>query len=111
MKISEILLNAAKAVGGNYEPKTEEFRLPVGNVIVIQEYWNPIEKSGDALELAVKLGLRVYVYNGGGDDCTLVAGDELAEKDINVKVLHEGDNLAATRLAIVKAAALIGELK
>lgn len=111
MKTSDMLLNAAKAVGGNYEPKTEEFRLPVGNVIVIQEYWNPLNSGGQALELAAKLGFRIYVYNGGGDDCTIVASDELDAQDVNIKIAHNGDNLAATRLAIVKAAALIGELK
>lgn len=63
--------------------------------------WNPLADDGDALRLAVKLGLAVYhwadeicVFNGNGT--------------INVDIARTGDVYAATRRAIVIAAAEIG---
>jgi hypothetical protein len=59
---------------------------------VREEYWNPLTDDGDALRLAVKLDLFFMTDNVG---------------------LHEArDDIAATRRAIVRAAAKIGkELK
>lgn len=68
------------------------------------DYWNPLTLSGDAFELAVKLRLDLtfgatallnteYVYVGDSDTRT---------------ELHL-DDLAATRRAIVRAAAAIGK--
>ena len=53
--------------------------------------WNPLDDDGDALRLAVKLRLL-----GSEDSCLVTAMYEL------------GDPLAATRRAIVRAAAEIG---
>lgn len=66
------------------------------------EWWNPIADDGDALRLAVALRLLIDAdYN----DC-VAAGccqfDEVLEPVGN-------DRLAATRRAIVRAAAAIGE--
>lgn len=68
-------------------------------------FWNPLRDDGDALRLAVKLGMRVYVYNGGGDDYTCVATDELSFDQETIKVMHDGDSASATRRAITRAAA------
>lgn len=73
-------------------------------------YWHPLEHDGDALRLAVKLGMRVYVYPGAGDNLTVVANDELRAKDApHISEPHGNDALAATRRAIVRAAAEIGK--
>ena len=68
-------------------------------------YWNPLTDDGDALRLVVKLNIwPVRRYDR--DSIVVQRGsayfDQLAECDI------EGDALAATRRAIVMAAAEIG---
>ena len=64
------------------------------------EHWNPLESDGDALRLAVKLYMVVGHHAGlvfvGYDGC-----EEVEQ--------HNGDPYAATRRAIVRAAAAIGE--
>lgn len=78
-----------------------EFIVPGENPVI----FNPLTDDGDALRLAVKLGMRVYVYNGGGDDYTCVATDELSFSQETIKVMHDGDSASATRRAITRAAA------
>ena len=64
--------------------------------------WNPLADDGDALRLAVRLSLMLdTAYNshtavGSASLCEILEG-------------HSGDPLAATRRAIVRAAAAIGE--
>ena len=71
--------------------------------------WNPLEDDGDALRLAVKLGLSIIQQRTlrgpepvaaacgfGGEDFRLTSTD------------YNGDPFAATRRAIVLAAAEIG---
>ena len=67
--------------------------------------WNPLNNSGDALELAVKLRIGLwYEFE------YLEKIDLCAEKDgITFSFTSEGDENAAMRRAIVKAAAAIGE--
>ena len=68
-----------------------------------ESYWNPLEDDGDALRLAVKLGLRIEIN-------TQVLGDTLVISEFYDNVeCHNGDPYAATRRAIVKAAAEIGK--
>ena len=90
----EYLELAAKAAGiysYSYENSLAENKWGSG------KRWNPLIDDGDALRLAVKLGLPVHsgqVYSG-------VEGFA-PEKNY-------GDPLAATRRAIVRAAAEIGK--
>ena len=63
--------------------------------------WNPLNDDGDALRLAVKLRLRVEVYGYQ----VKVSHGSLVEADEKFGV---GDPYAATRRAIVRAAAAIG---
>ncbi len=67
--------------------------------------WNPLTDDGDALRLAVKLGLHIEVY----DDSV----DVFHAPDTDYVTEPTGDDpYAATRRAIVRAAAEIGkELK
>lgn len=64
-------------------------------------WWNPLVSDGDALRLAVKLQLDFYV-DGKHAGCWVDDFVCLVE-DIN------SDTYAATRRAIVRAAAAIGE--
>jgi hypothetical protein len=61
--------------------------------------WNPRKDNADAFALAVKLCMNVNVYHSD----TRVTAD-----DVLVCEYHGADPEAATRLAIVKAAAEIG---
>lgn len=65
--------------------------------------WNPLEDDGDALRLAVKLKLEVDICITGIAVRTPVGHKVLVDAEM------EPDGYAATRLAIVMAAAKIGE--
>lgn len=62
-------------------------------------WWNPLTDDGDALRLAVKLGLDVVFY----PHCACVGHSINQYSDEN----YENDPNAATRRAIVRAAAAI----
>jgi hypothetical protein len=68
--------------------------------------WNPLKDDGDALRLAVKLGMQITIILDGDDGNhfpkTMV--DWATEEHIN-------DPCAATRRAIVRVAAEIGKAK
>ena len=66
--------------------------------------WNPLTDDGDALRLAVTVGLGVSVPLG------YKRTDVVAFRDSRIGVVesHGSDPLAATRRAIVRAAAEIG---
>jgi hypothetical protein len=88
----ELLELAAKAVnGGSWHPMTHD--TPNGRD------WNPLTDDGDALRLAVKLNMTVKTTDYGGAAKT--SGEWL--------LVAETDTLAATRRAIVRAAAEIGK--
>ena len=89
----ELLELAAKAAG--YNQKTEPAHWL---------NWNPLTDDGDALRLAVKLGLIVNCWNAARK--TWVGLDD---GETEVTELHDDDPYAATRRAIVRAAAEIGK--
>jgi len=110
----ELLELAAKAAGytlrdhyAGFPPIAEE----------LNAAWNPLADDGDALRLAVKLGIKVMPYPVFGyekhsvlasrrwwappdDDDNTYIGPEVVE-------VYGTDHLAATRRAIVRAAAAI----
>jgi hypothetical protein len=68
--------------------------------------WNPLDDDGDALRLAVKLGIGAQSYAALGYSH---AGAESVMGSVVIKEPHNGtDPHAATRRAIVRAAAAIG---
>jgi len=73
------------------------------------EYWDPLTCDGDALRLAVKLGIQVLPnYKSSSGKLMTWAGIGMQ----TIYEPHDEDAMEATRRAIVKAAALIGkELK
>lgn len=71
------------------------------------KWWNPLTNGDDALRLAVKLGLDVS-HNSFGN----VIVDHYTQPESSKVVLQHGsDPYAATRRAIVRAAAEIGKRK
>ena len=93
----ELLEAAAKAAGY----WAAEFNCPAN---LPHKNWNPITDSGDAFELAVKLRLTV---NCSYDEVA-ICGQEFTQKEVFIERNGE-DPLAATRRAIVRAAAAIGK--
>lgn len=91
----ELLELAAKAAG--YE--IEEWNACGFAWTKEQEWWNPLTDDGDALRLAVKLGLSIRVDRRSGFSWI---------KGFGGAVPHDVDPYAATRRAIVRAAAEIG---
>ena len=66
--------------------------------------WNPLTDDGDALRLAVKLGLDVRT----GLYTNTIVVDSFEIEDA-IEIVYEDDPYAATRRAIVIAAAEIGK--
>jgi hypothetical protein len=104
----ELLKLAAEAANYDYEIRKEvnpySMRFEHNFYLRNKIYWNPFENDGDALRLAVKLWLTI--------DCHLsfvVVRRQDVQKEIVVHQKHDNnDPYAATRRAIVRAAAEIG---
>ena len=117
MTDKELLELAAKAAGIEY------FWTANGNLVATAEdgkQWNPLTDDGDALRLAVKLDIAIVPYPiyerpkhsviaKQYKDSRAVYRDE--RKSIEEIELHNDDPYAATRRAIVRAAAEIGMVK
>jgi len=102
MNDKELLELAAKAAGikhnkGDY----------ANGLDTRKGWWNPLTDDGDALRLAVKLGLSdgagLVLYFADADDKSVVMRN--VEGSIEVLEVVESDPYAATRHAIVRAAA------
>lgn len=100
----ELLEAAAKAAGIRlwFGPETDPWIMET--VATVQ--WRPLTDDGDALRLAVKLGLAVFPPEADGDDAT-VSTPGLNRNWLSVPV--DDDPCTATRHAIVRAAAEIGK--
>ena len=104
MNDRELLEDAAKAAGyvlqeteDGYECNFDDSRI-----------WNPITDDGDAFRLMVKIGLRDYFGLEVQETCTQATCFEPWEHcEFEYHKDHQ-DPLAATRRAIVRAAAEIG---
>lgn len=120
MKDEKLLKLAAKAINLKYH--IQDFRDEYGNIcpnVIVtdedKEIWNPLEDDGDALRLAVDLDFSVLIgddwvndKNGPQVTCRKLC---FQERIVESSKAHDWDRHAATRRAIVRAAAKIGELK
>lgn len=97
---SELLELAAKAAGYQLSAVSD---MIWSDAAVEYIHWNPLADDGDALRLAVRLGLAVYCP--GVDDETAVARNF---GRVSIMELATEDPHAATRRVIVRAAAEIG---
>lgn len=107
----ELLELAAKAEGrdlSKWEWRLGSFWLPGQRGEYIGR-WNPVTDDGAALRLAVKLGLFIDAYAPATTVGNVVCPTSLACKTRMED--HNGDPYAATRRAIVRAAAEIGKAK
>lgn len=72
-----------------------------------EEQWNPLRDDATALRLAVKLFMTVEVWAGSSKHHQGVTHVE--HDDVSIEEPHNGDANAATRRAIVRAAAEIAK--
>ncbi len=71
--------------------------------------WNPLKDDGDALRLAVAVGIDIFIDNDAPD---MAATQALEMAPIGSEAIvepHGDDGCAATRRAIVRAAARLGK--
>lgn len=68
--------------------------------------WNPLTDDGDALRLAVKLDIHIKRFSGSTSAEEWTTSNRVEEHDH--WSVNGGDPMAATRRAIVRAAAEIG---
>lgn len=111
---SELLELAAKAVGLPYVKPTPDYDgrygLSAGSENPMRcKTWNPLTDDGDALRLAVKLRLAIRSL----EKCVFVESDPetlLGQSQYSeLEMYGNSDPYAATRRAIVRTAAAIGE--
>ena len=108
----EMLELAAKAVGltgecylltgdcsDPAEPGGFRYEHPDGG----HDWWNPLTDDGDALRLAVKMGIYVHCRAGSMVTSAIGDGDEWVIEN------WSNDPTSATRRAITRAAAQIGK--
>lgn len=112
MTDKELLELAAKAAGYEITDLLDDYRRPaicVDGEWRWLQHWNPLEDDSTALRLAVKLGLTVHVdYFSEDGDCTRILD---ASGGLMLRSMHFADGPeAATRRAIVRAAAEIGKM-
>lgn len=107
MNDRELLELAAKAVGGKHDHGTDCITMDV----IEYEQWNPIEDDGDALRLAVKLDFCITQWRNHSEypPHVMVGYKTGPTSASNWVQEYEGDEMAANRRAIVRAAAEIGK--
>lgn len=104
MTDNELLELAAKAVG--IDP-SEELNTETGNMVLLEHRWNPLIDDGDALRLAVRLNLFIDLCYP--DKTCGWVGDYKSGVCKTLEEPENADPYAATRRAIVRAAADIGK--
>ena len=110
----ELLESAAKAAGLHVD-----MRSTIPDYLWVREIkrhgpyraWNPLTDDGDALRLAVQLSLPLSFVSRdvwGAKEPAVLCGQKWNENDsqyVPFREAHSGDPYAATRRAIVRAAA------
>jgi hypothetical protein len=104
MTDNQLLFEAAKAAGIDFSIKGQVPTRFDGKDFIV---WNPLTNDGDALRLAVKLGIKSK-FNSALNQAIAWCGYQQQDIHINVED-YNNDPYAATRRAIVRAAAEIGK--
>lgn len=103
---AELLALAAKAAG--YRVRRSD--IVAGFIDDDGEMWDPLENDGDALRLAVRVGMNCAFLPQVWQEsfCVVAADFSDGSPAVNVEEPHGDDAHAATRRAIVRAAAEVG---
>lgn len=102
----ELIEAAAKAAGIEVLYCSDGFRLSENRVATHK--WDPLSSDADAFRLAVKLGLRHLFYVEVQKDCVQTSYI-VPQEDVFYESFKDQDPCAATRRAIVRAAAELGK--
>lgn len=111
-EIKRLLELAAKAAGIEHQGYEEasEFGLPSG-LRVGRGIWNPHTDDGDSRRLEVALGMLVEVDLEARSVTVVLPPSQLRVKIVHKQQIADGsDGLAEVRLAVLRAAAAIGEV-
>jgi hypothetical protein len=103
-KAAGMKFRSSTVISDGYEVQSQDF--PYGPRPWMA--WNPIKDDGDAMRLAVKLRLEMYQSLNCGL-WTVFVGYSKNGRIVYVAEQAEDDVFAATRRAIVRAAAEIGK--
>ena len=106
MSDRELLELAAKAAGIDW---FDEPALQAGKGLHMKSgpFWNPLNDDGDALRLAVAIEAEIVPNCSAKNGVYVYVDHPTVFRELYVN--HGGDKFAATRRAIVRAAAAIGE--
>ena len=114
MSDKELLELAAKAAGIDYKHDNSFWAhedhcafWSYADLCTCGGRWNPLTDDGDALRLAIKLDLSIHTFYSDGVSSACSGVPYFVDEE----VIHNGDPYAATRRAIVRAAAEIGKEK
>jgi len=115
MTDKELLEFAAKSAGLQFDglackaivQMDDELALLVRNDLGGNSIWNPLRSDGDALRLAAKLGMSVDMTLGKFVEASIIVDDKRISGICDCGPAP--DYYAATRRAIVRAAAAIGK--
>ena len=114
----KLLEDAAKAAGLNVDihENWTKGELPYFHLVDERgRLWNPLTDDGDALRLAVKRRFHVCIFSATDGDIKVPGfvevWQEMDTDPIHVEYVEGADYEAATRRAIVRAAAAIGAAK
>ncbi|WP_439885637.1 hypothetical protein ACTACK_10510 [Pseudomonas syringae] len=112
MTDEQLILDAAKAAGISVQYSNNMGDFSNGEPYSKGEIrWNPLTDDADAFRLAVRLGLTVSPASGKGGNISEVYRSSPPQERIDKgrAELHGEDPMAATRRAIVRAAAALIE--
>ena len=107
----ELIEAAAKAakIPGGWNERDDGWFVPGGNEGWLWlSRWDPLNDDKDAFRLAVKLGLRHLFYVEVQKDCVQTSYI-VPQEDVFYESFKDQDPCAATRRAIVRAAAELGK--
>lgn len=108
----ELLELAAKAAGVKLHGWTSAWRGDYfGCFDIGGATWNPLTDDGDALRLAVKLAIQIEHSSPAHKNVDRVQASPRGFGHLSWVQMYEGDSAAATRYAIVRAAAELGKEK
>lgn len=102
MTDKELMEAAAKAMGEKVPPR---FYADGSALLLSGRRWSPLTDNGDALRLAVKLHMTVRCYMGN----TVAQIGTPGQRNAYEEATDHADPAAATRRAIVQAAAAVVE--
>ncbi len=117
MSDRELLELAAKAAGMEVDGLAckaivqidDELALLVRNSLGGNSIWNPLRNDGDALRLAVKTGIKIEMHTSWVYARAVIPKDPHPWREITEGWAITKEPYAATRRAIVRAAAEIGK--